>query len=42
MNVATARADSQQANYRYALQEADVTVNGAHATYTKADGLVVA
>ncbi len=42
VNVATARADSQQANYRYALQEADVTVNGAHATYTKADGLVVA
>lgn len=42
VNVATARADSQQANYRYSLQAADVVVDGVHATYSKADGLVVA
>lgn len=42
VNVATARADSQQANYRYSLQSADVVVDGAHVTYTKDGGLVAA
>lgn len=39
INVATAREDSQQANYRYTLQSADVVVNGAHVTYDKKEGL---
>ena len=41
VHVATAREDSQQKNYRYTLASADMTVDGAHASYNSKDGLSV-
>ncbi len=41
LKASTARADSQQTNYLYAITSADMVVNGAHVTYDDADGLQV-
>ncbi len=36
-----ARADSQQYHNHYEVQSVDMTVNGAHVTYTTDGGIVV-
>lgn len=38
VDVATAREDSQQSNYRYTIKGADMTVNGKHITWSKDAG----
>ncbi len=35
VTAATAREDSQQTNYRYAITKADMTINGKHISYDK-------
>lgn len=39
--AATARADSQQTNYRFTITSVEMTVNGAEVTYTPDDGIQV-
>ena len=38
VDVATAREDSQQSNYRYTIKGADMTINGKHITWSKDAG----